>query len=88
MGVAPVRFTAALLLVLLVYSLSLYFVDFDIGRLWNGLPRLAHWAAKAWPPDTRDLGVLIERARKIEADPALGREWDAYRASALPARKA
>jgi hypothetical protein len=33
LGVAPVRFTATLLLVLLVYSFSLYFVDFDVGRL-------------------------------------------------------
>ena len=39
-GAAPVRFVATLLLVLLVYGLSLYFVDFDLGRLWSGLPRL------------------------------------------------
>jgi hypothetical protein len=61
-GAAPVRFVTTLLLLLLVYGFSLYFVDFDLGRLWGGLPRLAHWAAKAWPPDTSDLGVLIERA--------------------------
>ena len=33
LGAAPVRFTATLLLVLLVYGFSLYFVDFDLGRL-------------------------------------------------------
>src|ERR1700736_4598431 len=48
----------------LVYGFSFYFVDFDVGRLWSGLPKLAHWAAKAWPPDTSELGVLIERAIK------------------------
>ena len=72
LGVAPVRFTATLLLILLVYSFSLYFVDFDVGRLWSGLPRLAHWAAKAWPPDTRDLGVLIERAVETLAMAVIG----------------
>ena len=33
LGAAPVRFTATLGLVLLVYGCSLYFVDFDLGRL-------------------------------------------------------
>jgi hypothetical protein len=32
--------------------------------------------------------VIVERARQIEADPALQREWDAFRTSTLPARKA
>jgi hypothetical protein len=32
--------------------------------------------------------VRKERARRIEADPALQREWDAYRAATLQARKA
>jgi phosphonate transport system permease protein len=72
LGVAPVRFTATLLIVLLVYGFSLYFVDFDLGRLWGGLPRLAHWAAKSWPPDTRDLGVLIERATETLAMAVIG----------------
>jgi phosphonate transport system permease protein len=71
-GVAPVRFVATLLLVLLVYGFSFYFVDFDLGRLWSGLPKLAHWAAKAWPPDTRELGVLIERAIETLAMAVVG----------------
>ena len=71
-AVAPVRFVATLLLVLLVYSFSFYFVDFDVGRLWSGLPKLAHWAAKAWPPDTRELGILIERAIETVAMAVVG----------------
>ena len=71
-GVAPVRFIATLLLVLLVYGFSFYFVDFDLGRLWSGLPKLAHWAAKAWPPDTSELGVLIERAIETVAMAVVG----------------
>jgi phosphonate transport system permease protein len=71
-GGAPVRFITTLLLMLLVYALSLYFVDFDIGRLWSGLPRLAHWAAKAWPPDTQELGVLLKRAIETLAMAVIG----------------
>ena len=71
-GATPVRFVATLLVLLLVYGFSLYFVDFDLGRLWGGLPRLAHWAAKAWPPDTSDLGVLIERAIETVAMAVVG----------------
>jgi hypothetical protein len=71
-GATPVRFIATLLLLLLVYGFSLYFVNFDLSRLWSGLPRLAHWAAKAWPPDTSDLGVLIERAIETVAMAVVG----------------
>jgi phosphonate transport system permease protein len=71
-GAPPVRFIATLLLLLLVYGFSLYFVDFDLVRLWGGMPRLAHWAVKAWPPDTSDLGVLIERAFETVAMAVVG----------------
>jgi phosphonate transport system permease protein len=71
-AVAPVRFVATLLLLMLVYGLSLYFVDFDLYRLWGGLPRLAHWAAKAWPPDLSELDVLGERAIETVAMAIVG----------------
>jgi hypothetical protein len=32
--------------------------------------------------------VIAERVRQIDTDPALQREWHAYRATTLPARKA
>lgn len=72
LAVAPVRFVATLLLLLLVYGFSLYFVDFDISRLWGGLPRLAHWAAKAWPPDLREVDVLSVRALETLAMAVVG----------------
>jgi phosphonate transport system permease protein len=68
----PTRFVVTLLLVLLIYGSSLYFVDFDVSRLWSGLPRLAHWAGKAWPPDIREFGVLIERAVETLAMAVIG----------------
>ncbi len=71
-AVAPIRFVVMLLLGLSVYGLSLYFVDFNIDRLWTGLPRLAHWAAKAWPPDLRDIDILGERAIETVAMAIVG----------------
>lgn len=71
-GGAPLRFAATLLLVLAIYAMCLHFVDFDLARLWSGLPRFAHWAAKAWPPDTRDLDVLLERAVETVAMAVIG----------------
>jgi phosphonate transport system permease protein len=71
-AVAPVRFVVTLSLLILVYGFSLYFVDFDVGRLWGGLPRLAHWAAKAWPPDLRELDILGERAMETVAMAIVG----------------
>ena len=71
-AVAPLRFVGTLLALALVYGFSLHFVDIDLGRLWTGLPRLAHWAGKAWPPDMRDLGVLIQRAIETLAMAVIG----------------
>src|SRR5260370_5899066 len=71
-GLAPVRFVATLLLVLLIYGFSFYFVDFDVGCRWSGWPKLGRWPAKAWPPDTSDLGVLIERAIETVAMAVVG----------------
>jgi phosphonate transport system permease protein len=71
-AVSPIRFVVTLLVVLSVYGFSLYFVDFDVGRLWTGLPRLANWAAKAWPPDLRELDVLSQRALETLAMAIIG----------------
>jgi phosphonate transport system permease protein len=71
-GRSPLRFAASLLIIALIYALSLYFVDFDLGRLWAGLPKLGHWAAKAWPPDTQDLGALTGRAIETLAMAVIG----------------
>lgn len=68
----PLRFMATLLALALLYAACLYYVDFDLGRLWGGLPRLGHWAVKAWPPDTRDLTVLIGRGLETVAMAVVG----------------
>ena len=72
LGAKPLRFSLTLLIVLLIYGLSCYFVDIDPERLWTGLPRLAHWLAKAWPPDIRDVDVLLRRAAETVAMAVVG----------------
>jgi phosphonate transport system permease protein len=40
--------------------------------LWAGLPRLAAWAARSWPPDFSDIATLLERAAETVAMASLG----------------
>ena len=72
LGAKPLRFVLILLGVLLVYGLSCYFVNIDLQRLWTGLPRLAYWLARAWPPDIRDLDILLQRAAETVAMAVVG----------------
>ena len=71
-GARPVRFVAILLAALAIYAICFVYVDFDLERLWSGLPKLAHWAAKAWPPDTAELDTLIRRALETVAMAVVG----------------
>jgi len=41
--------------------------DVDLGRLAAGLPRLAAWAAKGWPPQLNELDVMFIRAAETVA---------------------
>jgi phosphonate transport system permease protein len=72
LGASPLRFAATLLVVVLVYAICLYYVDFDLRRLWDGLPKLAHWAVKAWPPDLSEFGVLLQRGLETVAMAVIG----------------
>ena len=74
---APIRFALVLLLITLVYGASLHFVDIDLRRLAIGLPKLAQWAAKAWPPETDDLGSLSGRAIETLAMAVIGTTFGA-----------
>jgi phosphonate transport system permease protein len=69
---APVRFAVTLLVVATIYAICFRYVDFELARLWSGLPRLAHWAAKAWPPDGHDLGILVQRGLETVAMAVVG----------------
>lgn len=69
---APLRLALILLILVPIYAACLHFVGFDLARLWSGLPRFAHWAVKAWPPDTHDLDVLIARGGETVAMAVIG----------------
>jgi len=54
------------------YAACLHFAEIDPARLWNGLPRLAHWAARAWPPDFTEATTLLQRAAETVAMATVG----------------
>ena len=56
----------------IVYALCFHFAEVDPRRLFEGLPRLANWAARAWPPDFSEFGLLIQRAAETLAMATLG----------------
>ncbi len=55
-----------------VYAVSVYLAEVDLGALAEGLPRLADWAGRAWPPSTADLGLLALRAAETFAIALVG----------------
>lgn len=55
-----------------VYVVCLHVADVSFAKLWNGLPRLASWIARAWPPDISELGVLSVRAAETVAMGTVG----------------
>ena len=58
--------------VLGVYVVSVRLADVDLGALLEGLPRLADWAARSWPPSTADLGGLLRAAAETFAIALVG----------------
>ncbi|MBA2261212.1 MAG: phosphonate ABC transporter permease, partial [Solirubrobacterales bacterium] len=55
-----------------VYAVSIVLADVDPGALLDGLPRMADWAGRAWPPATADLGLLLLRAAETAAIALVG----------------
>src|SRR5207253_10722151 len=53
------RLAAVLVLLAAFYSASWHFARVDPAKLLSGLPQMASWAGKAWPPATDELPVLL-----------------------------
>jgi phosphonate transport system permease protein len=53
--------------VVVFFAVCLRLSEVDLGRLLAGLPRLAAWAAKAWPPQTGEIDVMLLRAAETVA---------------------
>jgi phosphonate transport system permease protein len=66
------RFLLVVVLLAVLYSASWRLAQVDPGKLVTGLPRMAGWAAKAWPPATDELPVLLLRTAETIAMAAIG----------------
>ena len=55
-----------------VYGVSIRLADVDLAALLEGLPRMAEWVGRSWPPDTTDLGLLLLRAAETAAIALVG----------------
>jgi phosphonate transport system permease protein len=68
------RLTFVFVVVLLAafYSVSWHLAKVDPFRLLAGLPKMASWAGKAWPPATEELPVLLQRTAETIAMAAIG----------------
>jgi len=71
---SPHRLRVALALIGLVafYVVSWQLAKVNLAKLATGLPKMASWAVKAWPPATDDLPVLLVRAAETVAMAAIG----------------
>jgi phosphonate transport system permease protein len=67
-----VRFVVVLLIVAAFYTVSWQLARVDPGKLLDGLPKMAGWAARAWPPTTKELDVLLLRGAETVAMAAIG----------------
>jgi phosphonate transport system permease protein len=77
------RFAGLLLVGVVFYAICLRTAQVDFGKLWAGLPRLANWAARAWPPDLSEVGTLLIRAAETVAMGTVGTSFGAFLALPL-----
>jgi len=57
---------------LVVYVVSWRLTKVDLPRLARGLSTMFGWAAKAWPPSTRELPLILQRAGETVAIAVIG----------------
>lgn len=74
---ARLRFAGLLAVAVAFYVLCLHVAQVDFAKLWSGLPRLANWAARAWPPDLSELSTLLVRAAETVAMGTVGTSFGA-----------
>jgi phosphonate transport system permease protein len=72
LSASRMRFVTVLLLVAAFYGVSWKLARVDPGKLVTGLPKMASWAKKAWPPAVGELPVLLLRTAETVAMAAIG----------------
>lgn len=68
----PWRRALAIVAVGVAYVVSWRLTDVDVARLANGLSTMWGWAARSWPPTTRELGLIVQRAGETVAIALIG----------------
>src|SRR5437016_2269945 len=72
LAASRLRFVVTIVALAAIYSVCWHLAKVDVGKLVTGLPRMASWAAKSWPPATDELPVLLLRAAETVAMAAIG----------------
>jgi phosphonate transport system permease protein len=72
LSASRLRFLLVVVALGVFYVASWRLARVDPAKLWAGLPKMASWAAKAWPPATDELPVLAWRAAETVAMAAIG----------------
>jgi phosphonate transport system permease protein len=57
----------AFMAVAIFLAVCVRLAEVDLAKLIGGLPRLALWAAKAWPPQVTEIDVMLLRAAETVA---------------------
>jgi phosphonate transport system permease protein len=66
------RRAALVVVLMLLYCLCWQLAQVDLIKLAQGLPKLGHWLAQAWPPDLAELSLFAQRMGETMAMAALG----------------
>jgi phosphonate transport system permease protein len=72
LSASRLRFVGIAVALAAFYSVSCNLAQVSPTKLVTGLPKMASWAVKAWPPATDELSVLLQRAAETVAMAAVG----------------
>ena len=72
LGPRGLRLAAVLAAVLVFYGVCAMLAQVDPLKLANGLPKLGHWLAQAWPPRVEELPLFMLRTAETVAMAAIG----------------
>ena len=84
LSISRLRFLLIVLVLSAFYSVSWRLAHVEPAKLLSGLPKMAGWAVKAWPPALDELPVLLQRTAETIAMAALGTTVTAALATSGP----
>jgi phosphonate transport system permease protein len=72
LGPRGLRLGAVLTAVIVFYAVCAVLAKVDLFKLADGLPKLGHWLAQAWPPKVDELPLFLLRTAETVAMAAIG----------------